>query len=707
MGATQEFTIIDKERGVEAVIDVELLEEGEEPSPRPARGSRSWMAAFESHEPAPAERAIRAALGSIWPWLAFAIFIFAWFQPIMHIGDGWWFNHTRWAVPQRVLGALESWKAGLWDARWFNTFDNGYGYAFHSYYAPMFTWLSALSMKLWGCKTLLGCTTAPLRAVFAAWLVIGTIGSYLAGERFWGYATGGKAGAFRPGFFVAAAWLMSPYHFCNVYVRGDGAEFSAMQVYPWVFWAGVGTLGRVGAWRWRDSAELLAFLPLMAAGILSHNFTGMVISGIAVVTLLIVALMRCVRPPGEAAPRFAGFGIRALAWLAGIGCVLLMTIFYWYPALKEIPYTHIPSMKEGYFHYSRHYLDSTNYLVYPENGKMKLGFRKWDYGGDKPDPPDGMPLHLGWIGFVGGASALLGLLTALTAEPRRNWRLVFGIAALSAAGIVGIWLTTPSSRPVWDRVHLLQYAQFPYRLISIPTLAIALASPAFFAAVGPRFRRTIVAAGVLAFSIFFWLSARDYAHILHVLPNSGENLVENWKAIRIITTDIDEYRPVWAPIDRLPKWYAGTVLEDPQIKVVEQKSDGITFTGKIENNSGAPHPVVVAHNYFPGWKAALMPSKKRLKVLPDAATGFISVQDVPPGPQQLKVWFGNTPLRAQTKGVSAAAWIAWLVAWPAAGWWSLRGRKRIPAEAPNHSENSVDGIESQPSQDSDVVLSRE
>lgn len=83
----------------------------------------------------------------------------------------------------------------------------------------------------------------------------------------------------------------------------------------------------------------------------------------------------------------------------------------------------------------------------------------------------------------------------------------------------------------------------------------------------------------------------------------------------------------------------------------------------VSNNSGQPQPLVIAWNYFPGWKGRFKHSDKPLTILPQPGTGLIRVEAIPPGHSEICVWFGNTPLRRTCKTISATAWLLWVVAW--------------------------------------------
>src|SRR5688572_18152113 len=71
-----------------------------------------------------------------------------WFYPVWNAGSGIWLNHSLWNNTTKTLGVSEAWKRGLWDGRWFEGFDGGFGYPSMTYYPPLFYWTAAVVYRL-------------------------------------------------------------------------------------------------------------------------------------------------------------------------------------------------------------------------------------------------------------------------------------------------------------------------------------------------------------------------------------------------------------------------------------------------------------------------------------------------------------------------------------------------------------------------------
>jgi hypothetical protein len=595
------------------------------------------------------DKGIRARLIRMWPVAVLAALLAIWFTPILRLSGGSWASHSLFAELLRGQNVVAAWRCGLWDARWFPGFDFGYGYPFLSFYAPFAHWMSGLWILI--CSS----PSVGVRANFFGWLVFGTAGMYLAGERVWNFLSRDRAARFHPGLMCAMGWLMSPYPMCNVFVRGALAEFASSQAIPWIVWAAFGILGRAGGWTRRDSREWLLLVLLTSVGILSHNFLGMCVVVIALALAPLVLLLRWFdrNEPGNEGSTIT---VRAGYWGIGLGWALLATMFYWLPALRESRFVRVSAMREttGYS-YLNHYL-------YPSN---LLNVFYWNFGNSVPGPNDQMPLHLGFVGFVAVASALTAILVLLLARDGRNRKLLAGVGVLVLATAFGILLTTSATRFLWDRVPLLQFAQFPWRLLSIPTVGLCLLLPAAVVADNPTRHRPATVAAFLILAVCFGLSHYYYARIKGKVPYPDNLKPQNWDYIRIHTAALDEYGPIWRDTRRPAKWPRGAPLPNARIAVLRTNKQRMDIRASIQNKSDQPQPLTIALNYFPGWQGRIEPGHKRLTLAPEASTGFIEVRDIPPGQSEIRVWFGDTPIRRTCKMASGIAWLLWLGAWVA------------------------------------------
>jgi hypothetical protein len=328
---------------------------------------------------------------------------------------------------QRVQQLERNLAAGILPAHWMPDAAYGLGYAFFNYYAALPYYLAALLSRA-GCGVLWGIKLTQ------------ALGFLLAGGMM--YLLARRVGAGRMGALLAsAAYTYAPFHLVNVYVRGDAlSEFYAAALYPWILWALYGL-------RQRPTAPRLV---LLAASygllVLTHNISALLFSPFLVLWLLVEAW---------SLGRREGWRLlRAGALALGLG--LLLSAWFWVPALAEQGLVQLQEQTTGYFHYAGHFrgLDLVQrHLVH-------------DYTLDAQRNPFSLGLAQSLIALLGMGLWLGRLLR------RRKVAPVWTLAAVAL--LVTAWLTTPVSRWVWDHVPLLPFAQFPWRLLALQALFIAL-----------------------------------------------------------------------------------------------------------------------------------------------------------------------------------------------------------------------------------------
>jgi hypothetical protein len=570
--------------------------------------------------------------------------VVVWFWPVLTLGETWWVSHTQWSEPLRALGVVDAWRRGIWDARWFPGFDRGYGYPFLSYYAPLFHWLSGV----W--TLVFGSASRGVRANLVCWLVLGTTGVFYAGRRFWGLVGGTMTRALRPELVCASGWLMSPYLLCDVYLRCDGAEFAAIQLLPWTVWAGLAVAGADAPWDRADTARYLGSVAVIAAVVLAHNFLGVAAVGVALAVIPLVFAIEVIggRSGRRSLRRAAS---RGGLWVAGVAWGLVLAAFFWVPALAEMDFTRIGRMREGAYRYSDHFLVARNLL----------DIRFWGFGESLPGPEDTMPLHLGWVSLAASISVVAAVCSALVPS-RRDGRLLAGIGVAVVALSLVLLMTTATSAPIWDRIGLLQFAQYPWRFLGIASVVVCLLLPAGGVAARPRWPAATSGAMLVGAVALFAQSAYDYVHIAGTLPAAGQTYRVDWRGTQILTTNLDEYGPIWRPTDRPGSPPSGSVVGVEPVNVTRVEEHGAGVAAGLENPSAAAGSVLVALNYFPGWRAVIEPGRE-LPVSPEPGSGFIRVTGIPSGASRLMVEFGDTPLRRACKLVSSVGWAVWAGVW--------------------------------------------
>ncbi|MGH2524004.1 MAG: 6-pyruvoyl-tetrahydropterin synthase-related protein, partial [Anaerolineales bacterium] len=325
----------------------------------------------------------------------------------------------------RLQQLIEALRAGQFPARWMPDAALGYGYPFFNYYASFPYYLAAL-LKAYGFSFVLALKLTQLAGLLvAAGGVYGWVRSL----------TGSPAQA----WLASAAYTFAPFHLVNLYLRGDSlSELWAMALYPLTLWSAQRCLQRPG---FRQAFALAASVALL---ILTHNISALNFMPFLALYLALAGWVTGSRW------RFAS-GVLALAW------GLLLSAFFWLPALREIRHVQIGGLTEGFFFYGNHFRSRD--LIQPTL------FFNFEAGANRPTP-----FSMGLVqALVAGAG--LGVMVGRWIRARRvTWFDVFTCLGFA----LSTFMITPLSAWFWAHLPLVHFAQFPWRFLSIQSLFVAL-----------------------------------------------------------------------------------------------------------------------------------------------------------------------------------------------------------------------------------------
>lgn len=326
----------------------------------------------------------------------------------------------------RVHQLVAALKEGFFPVRWMGDAVYGYGYPFFNFYAALPYYLAAL-LKLLGFTYVNAIKGTQLLGLIAAGL-----GAYLLAKRLWPNPWGAM--------LASAAYTFAPFHLVNLYVRGDSlSEFWAFAFYPVILL----TLMRV--WE-RPSLARVGVAALAFGGlVMTHNVSALIFSPFVG---LLVAYLWIGTPSGW--PR------RLAATAMALALGLVVSAWFWFPALAERNLVHLEVQTTGYFFYGEHF----------RAGNLVQRTPLFDYRVDVAGTPFAMGLAQAALAGAGAAWIVLSWARRRRADGAGFWALAFLLIATA--------LITPLSRPVWERVPLLPFAQFPWRFLSVQALAAAL-----------------------------------------------------------------------------------------------------------------------------------------------------------------------------------------------------------------------------------------
>lgn len=322
----------------------------------------------------------------------------------------------------RVLEMDRMWRAGVFYPRWAPDLVFGLGYPLFHFHSPLFPWLGALGMQL-GLDL-----ESSVKLVLALLVGLGSAGVYRLARR-WGM---GEAGAMVAGL----AYAYAPFRVRELYWQGDFPQYLGLSLLPWAM-DGLHAYLQEGGWRRQWTAGVIYALLL-----LSHNITAML--GTATLLGYGALAWAAERPPR----RRLGGALRALG--IGIG----LAAFFVVPAMVDRPLVHLDRLLQGHFDFRKHFLGLGRLLSFVPLQDQSLG-----------NPQEVLTL--------GAHQALLAAAAGLGwgRWTRRQRTLAIG-ACVGLAGMIG--MMTSLSRPVWEAMPLLAYAEFPWRWLGIAGIPTAL-----------------------------------------------------------------------------------------------------------------------------------------------------------------------------------------------------------------------------------------
>ncbi|MDQ3249979.1 MAG: 6-pyruvoyl-tetrahydropterin synthase-related protein, partial [Chloroflexota bacterium] len=410
-------------------------------------------------------------------------------------------------LPRSNDGGLHLLRVGLLDfhlrhdtlfPRWAPEMLVGYGYPVFGSYAPS-TYYLVEAFHLLGLSFYHAFIT-----VFVLLVVVAGVGMYQLARDVLGADHKWAA------LVSATAYLYAPYLLTNVFVRGAMAETAAQALLPWIFY-GIRRLLRSD-----DPGRY--YLPVtltLAALAITHNitllFSPLLLSGFALIHWW-----------------QGGRQLRTLRWvLLSVVTAMGISAFFWLPLALE-----------------RGNIADTGYLI-ARTSWLPRNVWTWQNFLDRGltyTHTFARPIRLG---LVQALLALLGF--ALVRRRNAEW-LLFGVGAVLLGCLMAAW-----ALPIWLSSDILLIAQFPWRLLSHMSLALALfvGSPLLW--LRPGWRQTSAALLLLTIIILAHQPRLNWINVYSALGTNvnlpvlaqlevGKGALSGGEE----SSTIQEFRPRWA-----------------------------------------------------------------------------------------------------------------------------------------------------------------
>jgi hypothetical protein len=595
-------------------------------------------------------------LSSLWLILAFSLFAWA---PLL--APAYFFNaHDARHSVFFLVEFDQTFRDGFWYPRWSPDFAFGYGYPLFNLYAPL-AFYAAEMLHLLG----LSFTTA-IKTMYVLATIGAGIGMYGFTQRLFGP---------QAGLLAAVVYMYAPFHLVEIFVRSAYAEFVALAIIPFVFWA---FTELVAAPSLRRVALAGLSYGLLA---LTHHTTFFTFTPFLMIYLLVLILTK------------TGFRLKPLIargmYTAAAGVLgLALAAVYLIPVIAETRYIKVEQWTSGSYNYLQHFVYFAQFFS-PE----------WGYGYASAGPADDFSFQLGIVVFTLTLFTLVRLITRPFSQR--------GMASFFfASTLVIIFLMSPLAEFIWAVVPIATLVQFPWRLLGMAAFTMSVVAGALLAETNsqqltvnglpPEMAATgsqwsLINPDPKPSSIFHPPSSPLYLLCLVVVLASFPYTLPQYTEI-----------PAWAETPlAVVNWDRGSIVdrvgmvsftqEQPQTSPLEQRylngqpleaATILTGQGSVEtlHRGGASSRVKVSaaepvtlqfYTYdYPGWQVTLdgQPTLHR----PEPPFGLITV-DLPAGEHTVLLRMGHTPPRTIGTIISVLALllIIGLYFWPH----SLRSKK--------------------------------
>lgn len=452
-------------------------------------------------------------------------------------------------------------RSGQWYPRWAPDLNNGYGIPLFNYVYPLPNYNSAL-FHLFGISFI---DSFKLNMLVAA--LVGAVGMYLWAKIYWGKLGGVVSSIF---------YTYAPYHFLDIYIRGSVGEVWALALFPVFLWS-ITLLAK------EKNSLLLPISPLvLALVIFSHNILAVLFFPFAVSYMFLLYLLK------RGIKRFLLFSL-FLTILLSLG----LSAIFWLPAILEKEYVRGLEV----FGYRRHFVEL-----------YQLIFPSWGSGFSSDESTEGLSFQIGIANLTVLSITILILLFKKQHKHRGIVLFIIGWIILS------VFLMLSLSLPVWNTIAMMQYFQFPWRMLSLVILCCAFLAGGLVVIWQSRIAASVLIVAAVALGIGY--SQPAYYHM-----RDDDYYTKSSNFIDGTNSPGNAFNTIWFN-EKLPK-----------------------ATTKMENVGQITYFNIA---YFPGWKVLIDGEVVKSRVDKDGL-----IQIVKPQPKaKIEVLFDNTAARTGAQSIT-------------------------------------------------------
>jgi hypothetical protein len=389
----------------------------------------------------------------------------------------------------------------------------------------------------------------------------------------------------------ALLYGLAPYHFLNLYVRGDVGELMAFSLIPLALLFIDKTLKE------KNITNIVLGSSFYALTILSHNSVSLMFSPVLLFYIFLKSKSR----------------INLTLGLFVLFLGLVLSSFFWLPGLYEAKFTNAKLFIGD--NYKEHFLSLSN-----------IFYSAWGFGPDV-NKEGGLSPHI-------GAFHLLSLILAFPLFIKtKNKLLTFWLGII----FVSLFITMPASSFVWEGIGILKLYEFPWRFIGLASFAVA----AFCALAFSNFNKKIA----LALGLLLIISSFQYTKINYVHPKSDKFYLD----YKETTYYHGEASSVWTAGDfsKEPETQFEIIEGQGEIVRSSKKSNFHSLSLRADTDLTILDNTV----YFPGWRVEVNGKKTPIEFQNPNHRGLI-IFKVPKGQNDVRIIFGESPIRVFSNSIS-------------------------------------------------------
>lgn len=476
-------------------------------------------------------------------------------------------------------------RAGQLYPRWQPDLNLGYGSPLLNYYYPLPNYIASF-FHFFGISFI---DAFKLEMFFAT--IVGAIFVFLWVRSFWGDIAGLTSSVF---------YLFSPYRFVDIYVRGSVGEVWALVFFPGFLWCITKVLRDKNALLIIPSALLLAFT------IFSHNILAILFFLFAIFYMsffILTSLNKKTSLFNACLVLVVSLGISAIFWL---------------PAILEREFA------RGLQIYD---VESNFAEIY------QLIFPSWGTGFSAGNLQNQMSFQIGAVNFLAIILSIIFLIIDKKKKQRHKKLILFFIAWFVFLFILMIKI----SLPVWRFLPLMNYFQFPWRLLSLEILITAfLAGSIFGSSFFAGAKKKII---IFCLLIFLAVSTGiGYAGVAYYHEREDAYYFKRANFMDGTNTPGNAFNT---------KWFNANLARKKE-KIEIAKGEGLILNQKITAISSIFHigiqkdaEIIINTAYFPGWTVMVNSRKWDTKPNKDGLMNF----NLPKGDFIVKLQFEETLIR--------------------------------------------------------------